>query len=366
MKITLDATALLSRPFGIGQYAANLVAALAHANAGDDYTLLYQCVRDAGRDFQPPQDPRFRRRLLRLPLAAADLVFGTGGMKGDAACGKPDVYHAMRNFLPRFSRAKSVWTCYDVSFKVEPEWFTPETARGLDERARTCLDRADHVIAISRHTKEDIVRLYGYPADRVTSILLGASASSLAATDLPRGIPRPYILFVGTLEPRKNVARLVHAFSSLDLPHALVLAGAKGWRCDDVFHAIESSPRRSRIVWLDYVAPPLLGALYRNAEIFIYPSLYEGFGIPLLEAMTHGCPVITTRLSSLPEVAGDAALYADPMDESEMAGKIRMLASDRSLRDDFSARGRARAAAFTWDETARRTIDIYHSLATKT
>ncbi|MEK8022919.1 MAG: glycosyltransferase family 1 protein [Candidatus Hydrogenedentota bacterium] len=362
MKITLDATALLSRPFGIGQYALNLIHALARQEAPHHYELLYHCMRESGRNFHVPEDPRFRRRLLRLPFAAADLALGKGKIPGDALLGRPDLFHATRNLLPRFRHAKSVWTCYDVSFKVEPAWFDPETARGLDERVKSCLDRADHVIAISRHTGEDLTCLYGYPSDRVTPILLGPSEAAREVAELPGSIPRPYILFVSSLEPRKNVARLVRAFSRMNTPHYLVLAGARGWKYEDIFREIVSSPRRDRIVWLDYVAPPLLAALYRHADLFVYPSLYEGFGLPVLEAMMHGCPVVTSHVASLPEVGGDAVLYVDPQDEMDLAEKMRQVVTDQALREDLVRRGTERVAIFDWNATARATLDVYKAI----
>lgn len=342
MKITLDATVLLTRKFGIGYYAENLIRGLSSTDAA--VRLLYRVLRD--RDLPSPL-PHIRRK---IPHFASDLLFNRLSVRGDGFCGNPDVFHALTNFLPKFRRTRSVWTLYDLAFKVNPEWFTPATARGLDEVTRRCLDRADHVITISKSTRDDLVRFYGFPPERVTPILLGAPAHAFIA-DVPSPVEKPYILHVGTIEPRKNLARLIEAARG----HRLVLVGARGWRSDEVFKMID----REQVTWLDYVSPATLTALYRNAEAFVYPSLYEGFGLPVLEAMAHGLPVVTSKVSSLSEVGGEAALYADPNDAGDIAAKIEEALSHKAI---LAEKSRAQAAGFSWDRAARETLDVYHFL----
>jgi len=365
MKITLDATALLARRFGIGFYAENLVRSLAEIDRENRYQLLYQYVRPARREPYLPSAPNFRPLRRRLPYFLADLLYNPFGLVGDGFVGRADLFHALRGFLPRCRRVKTVWTLYDLAFKVNPGWFTPETAAGLEKVTRRNLDRADHVITISEHTREDLVRFYGYPAERITPILLGVPRHALEPDEDDEILaahpdaPMPYFLFVGTLEPRKNVVRLVEAFSRLDTPHSLVLVGAQGWMSEPIFSAIAASPRREKILWRNYCSAAELERLYRHAEVFVYPSLYEGFGLPVLEAMAHGCPVITARTSSLPEVGGDAVVYVDPEDTADLADEMHTLATSERIRNALAEKGRARAANFSWQETARKTLEVY-------
>lgn len=177
---------------------------------------------------------------------------------------------------------------------------------------------------------------------------------------------RPYLLFVSTIEPRKNIANLVKAFNLLKtrhgIDHDLLLVGKKGWHYEPIFEAIAQSPWREHIHHLNYLSEPQVQALYSQADVFAYPSFYEGFGLPVLEAMTLGAPVVTSNVSSLPEVAGDAALYADPLAPEELAHQIWRLIDDPALRRDLIARGRAQAAQFSWRRTAEETLKAYRSL----
>jgi glycosyltransferase involved in cell wall biosynthesis len=177
---------------------------------------------------------------------------------------------------------------------------------------------------------------------------------------------RPYLLFVSTIEPRKNIANLVAAFNRLKeqrrIDHDLLLVGKKGWHYEPIFEAIAQSPWREQIHHLDYLGDRQVQALYAKADVFVYPSYYEGFGLPVLEAMTLGAPVVTSNVSSLPEVAGDAALYADPHDPEELADQIWRLIDSPTLRQDLITRGRAQAAQFSWRRTAEDTLMAYQSL----
>jgi len=177
---------------------------------------------------------------------------------------------------------------------------------------------------------------------------------------------RPYLLFVSTIEPRKNIANLVEAFNQLKSTHAidhdLLLVGKKGWHYGPIFEAIARSPWRNHIHHLNYLSDRQVQALYSHADVFVYPSFYEGFGLPVLEAMTLGAPVVTSNVSSLPEVGGDAALYADPYDSAELSEQIWRLIDSPSLRENLIVKGRAQAAKFSWRRTAEETLKAYRSL----
>lgn len=374
MRICLDATSLLNRKFGIGHYAENIISSIVALDDINEYTLFYQLLTRRHKRFLKISRANVSNFIRHFPLALADLSFNRMAISGDYYCGNPDVFHAISSFLPRMNRSKTVWTVHDLSFKVNPEWFEAETAEGLDERFRTNLERADHIITVSRSTKDDLLKYYDYPADHITPIHHGICAHALTpasmtpaavTTAAALGASDRYILAVGTIEPRKNLARLVHAYTRTDVPEKLILVGGRGWKFQPVFDAIESSRRRSNITWMNYVPPEELSALYKGATFFIYPSLYEGFGLPLLEAMAHGCPSITSRTSSLPEVAGSAALYVDPYSEIDIAEKIETLSNDEDLRRRLRIKAIAQSRLFDWKTAASETIKVYQRFGIK-
>ncbi|MBN2311557.1 MAG: glycosyltransferase family 4 protein, partial [Candidatus Hydrogenedentes bacterium] len=227
--------------------------------------------------------------------------------------------------------------------------------------------------ACSQSTARDIVRLLDVDPGKITVTYEAVddeflpvdpeAASALLAARY--GIQRPFILFVGTLEPRKNLTALARAYTRLatDLPHALVLAGAPGWQWAELAAAIAQSPARDRIVLPGYVPRGDLPAFYSAADALAYPSRYEGFGLPVLEAMTCGCPVVTSNNSCLPEVAGDAALLVDAADEAGLESALRTVLEDAATRAALIERGRAQARAFSWQACAETTLGVYKGLA---
>jgi glycosyltransferase involved in cell wall biosynthesis len=227
---------------------------------------------------------------------------------------------------------------------------------------------ADAVIAVSRHTAEDLARRSRVSRSKVHVVPLAASLPEQNGdpdeTLARLKVPAPFVLFVGTLEPRKNVVRLIRAYRRLvarGAPHTLVLAGPMGWRHQALMRelALEAP---GEIVLTGETTPGDLDALYRAASVFVYPSLYEGFGLPVLEAMARGTPSVVSIASSLPEVAGEAAVPVDPRSVAGLAEAMERVINDRDLAARLSAAGRARAATFSWDETARRTLEVYKSV----
>jgi glycosyltransferase involved in cell wall biosynthesis len=227
---------------------------------------------------------------------------------------------------------------------------------------------AKGVIAISEATRRDLIARYDVPAERIQVIHHGvdhsmhpASRESIIELQHRLGLPEAYVLVVGTIQPRKNLERLVEAMSSVanaGLPHQLVIAGKRGWLATDVEAHIAKSPAANRVHYLGYVAASELPTLYSGAAAFCFPSLYEGFGLPVLEAMACGTPVVTANTSALPEVAGDAALLVDPADIASIGAALVRVLTDDSLRRDLTARGLARAAQFTWERSAEATIGL--------
>ena len=313
-------------------------------------------------------------RAVPVPTRALYRIWSLlGAPKVDALLGGADVYHATNYFLPPTRSARRVVTIYDLSFLTMPEHSSPKItavfAKGVGRFAR----EADAVLTCSEATKSDVVRLLDVSPDRV-EVAYGAVDEACVPMDREAaavrvaarfGVRRPFILFVGTLEPRKNVAALVRAFGRLarEIPHDLVLAGPKGWRADQILGAIEELHLEDRVIRTGFIPDRAdLAALYSAADLFAFPSLYEGFGLPVLEAMTCGCPVVTADNSSLPEVAGEAALLVDAGDEPGLASAMRRVLEDDALRQSMAAQGFEQARRFSWEACARTTLGVYNDL----
>lgn len=284
--------------------------------------------------------------------------------------GKVDLLHAMAFAGPVVTPCPFVVTIYDLSFYHYPDAFRPWNRWYLSLFTALSARRARRVIAISESTKRDVVKLLGVPPDRVDVVYCGVDdtfrplpAADVAQFRRERALPDRFILFLGTLEPRKNVKKLVQAYGrwrvvESDVPK-LVVAGGKGWYYDQIFAEVERLGLTGEVIFPGYVMQQELPLWYNAADIFVYPSRYEGFGLPVLEAMACGMPVVTTNVASLPEVAGDAALLVSPDDEVQLLDAMRRASSDVSLRQEMVTKGLAQSADFTWARTARKTLDTY-------
>jgi glycosyltransferase involved in cell wall biosynthesis len=281
-----------------------------------------------------------------------------------------DVAHGPVNVGPFLSGVPSVITLHDLAFLRFPHTFRRSKQLYLSGAARISCRRAAHVITPSEQTKSDAVEAFGLDPERVTVVPQGVDERYRRLPDVPMPIEEPYILYAGTIEPRKNLGLLLRAFrglKELGYPHKLVLAGASGWLNEETYAAAREPEIASSVVMTGFVRD-LLG-WYNHADLFVYPSLYEGFGLPPLEAMACGTPVVLSSAESLREVAGDAALYVPANDEEGFVAAMCRVLDDRSVREDMIRRGLVRAALYTWDETARRTVAVFqsvHGTATRT
>ncbi len=281
-----------------------------------------------------------------------------------------DVIHATTHygtFMP--CRYKNVITVTDVSPLLHPETHGRGQVMYHRHILPLVLKRADAIITISASSKKDIVSCYGIAEDMVQVIHLGVdrrfAPDAAGESGFARTLPERYILNIGTLEARKNLPRLLEAYAiarSKGLAHKLLIGGARGWRLSNLAAIVEKHGLEQDVVFLGYVEDADLPILYGRADFFVYPSLYEGFGMPILEAMACGTPVITSNCSSMPEVAGDAACLIDPLDVESLAEKMLELAASEELRAALRARGIERAGRFSWAETARETMAVYQGL----
>jgi glycosyltransferase involved in cell wall biosynthesis len=353
-------------PGGIGAYVRELLPAMLAADPSIDITAFHARFDRPGPSELGPFNPVELDRGIRtlypgwslagrppLPRRLADL----------------DLVHAPSPAAvpPPGRRQALVVTVHDVAFRLFPQMYPPAWRTLFRMGLRRASRHADAIITVSRHTATDLARLTRVDPKRVhvvpSAIALPAGQSDPEPALRRLKVPRPYLLFAGTLEPRKNLVRLVRAYrrAALRVPHALVLAGPLGWRSQRL-HRELAIPGRGRVMLTGRVTAPELDALYRGADAFCYPSLYEGFGLPVLEAMARGVPVVTSTASSLPEVAGDAAILVDPRSVRDLAEAIEQALTDREEAERLGTIGRDRAARFTWDRTARQTLGVYEAV----
>ncbi len=284
-----------------------------------------------------------------------------------------DVLFCPVNVVPLAGLVPSVVTVHDLAFLRLPEAFIPAKRRYLARMTRLSVHRARHVIAVSTQTKADIVAHFGLAPERITVIPNAADerfrpptpGDDLAAFRRERNLPERYVLFVGTLEPRKNLPRLIHAFAQIardDPGIGLAVVGASGWLTSDIAPLVRALGLESRIAFAGYVPDAELTRWYQAAMVFCYPSLYEGFGLPVLEAMACGTPVVTSNIGSMAEIGRDAAILVDPTDIDAIASGIRTsLQGDMS--DVYSAAGWQRAQHYSWDRTAEETLAVLRRAA---
>ena len=341
MTIALDATYSLGEELsGVGLYSREILAGLAAAHPEERFEFCYRLHRyrrPAGMDLPG----NVRRRLLAGPLGPRSA----------------DLFHGLNQRLPRLRMRRTVATFHDL-FVMTGEYSTAEFRARFIGQARDAASRADIIIAVSAFTAGQVVELLGVDTGRVRVVHHG-----IRRLEFPPPVERQkVILNVGAIQKRKNIARLVEAFEAVDNDWRLVLAGGTGYGAQEILDRIASSPASNRISVLGYVPPLDLARWYAGAAVFAFPSLDEGFGMPLIEAMAAGTPAITSRRSALPEVAGDAAMLVDPENTGELAQALCELTRNADLRQQLATRGLARAHQFTWEKAVRETWEIYQEL----
>jgi glycosyltransferase involved in cell wall biosynthesis len=356
------------RGAGIHWYIYNLLCRLPDADPNLQYTVFLH-------------DPRFRPRQgmhIRRPIWSTGTPYKRIAWEQLVAPfalwqEKVDLLHAMAFASPILSKRPTVVTVFDLSFLQFPQAFKAIKRLYLRWMTHVSVQRATRVVVISEHTRRDVMRRFGVPGERVTTVYCGVDASfrPLLAKEVNafrerKGLSSRCILFLGTIEPRKNILRLIDAFARLiassgqdfsDL--CLVVAGGKGWFFEPVFALVQELGLTDRVLFTGYVPEEEKCLWYNAAMCFCYPSLYEGFGLPPLEAMACGTPVVTSNVSSLPEVVGDAGLTVAPEDVAGLCEALHRVLSDAALRDELVEKGKTRAASFTWDRAARQTTQVY-------
>ncbi len=281
---------------------------------------------------------------------------------------KLDVFFSPAHYLPRYINVPSVVTIHDLSFYRYPEDFRKIDLFKLINGTNYSIKKATRVIAVSQATKNDILKIYRLSEEKVKVIYNGFEKSKLKWGKTLRKVPKNYFLYVGTLQPRKNILTLIHAFNEIQKKYEnfeLIIAGKKGWMYDSLFQEVLNLGLSRKVFFTDYVTDKQLIFLYRHAFAFIMPSLYEGFGIPILEAMSYGCSVVSSYASSLPEVGGDACLYFNPLDTKDLVKKMEQLINDKTLRIELIKKGKERIKLFSWKKCALETLNLLLDVAKK-
>lgn len=366
--IGIDYTAAYEQGAGIGRYVRELIHALAACDTQTSYRLF---VAGASRaDLPPVPGHNFSWRPTRItPLWFARLWHRFQlPLPVETFTGRVRLYHATDFTLPpALPGTRTLLTVHDLSFVRAPETATPVLKAYLDRVVPRSVRRASHVLADSQATKDDLVELYGTPPEKITVLLSGVNGQFRPVRDpevrqrykLPNN---PYVLSIGTVQPRKNYARLIEALAALGPAFNdvhIVIAGGRGWLDSPIYRAVDDFDMAGRVHFTGFARDEDLPALYSEARCLAYPSLYEGFGFPVLEAMACATPAVASNISSMPEVAGDAALLVDPYDVDALADALRRLLVDETLRADLVARGLEQAARFTWAHSAEQLREVY-------
>jgi alpha-1,3-rhamnosyl/mannosyltransferase len=361
VRVLVDATSLLLRSAGVKNYTWHWLRSLGRASAPGTvsaFPLLGTAKGELDHEHSIASAWATWPRLFTVFLANQ---IGTPAL--DVLCRGYDIFHSsnMVRVAPR--RARLTATLHDLTCWLMPELHTPANIRADRYFARNILKRADGLIAVSENTRQDAVRVLGIDPFRIETIYSGVDERFFTAKPLVR--PRPYVLFLGTIEPRKNVDTLLDAWSAV--PRSvrdgfdLLVAGPAGWKSEATRARLERGADNIR--YLGYVPELEIFSLTAGATAFAYVSLYEGFGFPVAQAMAAGVPVVTSNTSSLAEIAGDGALSVDPRSPAEIAAAVERVLSDAGLRARLGAAGRVRARRYSWDECARRSLEFFEKIA---
>lgn len=343
---------------GVSVYTLHLLSYF-HSQSSDELQFIIFLRNKPGKEL-PLENKNFIYKVIWGPMLWSQLFLPLHLWIYKFMGKKMHVFFSPAHYIPRCCPFKTVVTIHDLSYLYFPDEFLKKDLYQLINWTKYALKKSTHIIAVSKTTKKDIMHEYALPDEKITVIYngyqhvkkLSTSHQSLSTND-------PYFLYVGTIQPRKNLSLLITAFSQFHKTHPefkLVLAGKKGWLYEDIFKQVNLTGIEDSIVFPGFVSEEEKNKLYTNASAFILPSLYEGFGIPILEAMAHNCPVLSSFSSSLPEVGGEACLYFDPKNSKDLVEKMEEIISDKNLVKKLIASGKNRIEEFSWNQTGKMTL----------
>jgi glycosyltransferase involved in cell wall biosynthesis len=389
--IVIDASPAVHHKAGLGRYAEELIAALATdrqraGGKGDEIVAFYHdaanatpgkliqsltCIATA----QTPYPWRLRALMANVLNLSQDNLFAQSSANTREPLSAPKLFHATEHLLPRFKKIKTVFTLHDLIFKFFPQHHLPRNRFFLNTAMPLFLKRADAIICVSEHTKRDAMKTYGVPESKIRVIYEGVhprfkrvnDVKALQAAKEKYRLPERFIMALGTVEPRKNLITLFDAFKALReedaaLADEVIVVGRQGWLHEATYRAVHERELTGKVRFLGMVDDTDLPAVLSLAQVLAFPSVYEGFGFPPLEAMACGTPVVSSNASSLPEICGDATLLAPPMDVAAWVSALRRVLTDRPLRVSLQTKGLLQAQKFDWFTAARQTRAVYNSL----
>ncbi len=365
---------------GVEEYTINLLSKMLCLDKNIKYKLFYNGYQKIELDYDWLNLPNVKIMQFRIPNRVLDVSSRILNYpKIDKLLKEVDVFFSPHIFLSSVSgKCKTVVTFHDLSFEKYPEFYTKgKNYWHFSMSPKKQAKKADQIIAVSQSTKDDLVELYNVSPEKIKVIYSGINEVSSSKHQVVResevkrkyNLPDKYILYLGTLEPRKNIIGLIKAFELLKKSYKLqatnyklVIAGSKGWLYKDIFKVANSSSVKNDIIFTGFIDDQDKSILYSNAELFVYPSFYEGFGFPPLEAMMYGTPVITSNFSSLPEAVGDAAIMVNPYNLDELAEAMQMVLTDDNLRNILIQKGFERVKKFNWKKCAEETLEVLKSV----
>ena len=374
MRIGIDCRTILNpkggERAGVGHYTYYLVKALIASSSSHEFVLFFDSRYHKTAEFK-----QANVKIRHFPFSQYKrfLPFSYSHMLISALLNreKLDVYHSPANVLPYLYRRPSVVTVHDLAIYQHPEWFPKRQKFSTSVLVPRSLQHARQIIAVSEATKSDIIKTFKVSSEKISVIYEGVTKEKcqLMAEGIAYkyDLKLPYILYVGTIEPRKNIERLVKAYKATVTKHSslakyqLVLAGHRGWNSAAVFKLLNDPVWNNRIKYLNYIPHNDKVSLIAGATVFVFPSLYEGFGLPVLEAMSLGVPVLTSNLSSMPEVVGNAALMVNPNSERSIAEGLAKLLKSNVLREQLAQAGLEQSKKFSWSKCARETMRVYQA-----
>lgn len=361
IKIGVDGNeANVEKKVGVSVYAQNIIRYF-HRRADENNRFYIYLKNDPLPDL-PEETEFFKYRVIKGRVLWSQLTLPLDLYLHRII----DIYFSPAHYLPRFCPVPEVVTIHDLAYLYFPNDFTKKDLWQLKNWTNFSVKKARRIIAVSKTTKKDIIRNYGIPEDEIDVIYNGYEKMGETKDKYPKPEEasvkkNKFILFVGTIQPRKNLEVLIDAFDKfggLNEDFKLVIAGKKGWLYDDIFEKVKTLKLENKVIFTGHVSDQDLIWYYKNAFCLVLPSLYEGFGIPVLEAMSYDCPVVTSFSSSLPEVGGDAVLYFDPKKPEDLLEKLTNLRANKKLVNELIAKGKERIKNFSWEKCAKETLDV--------
>ncbi len=376
MKIGIDASCILPRQTGIGVFTRNLLREMLSLETPHDFSIFLNSLRHQTEGNPFPDARRTRLRKFRIPGPL--LVKSWRRLHFppiEVFTGFVNLFHSMTGYIPPQLSGKRVATVYDLYFMRHPENCDPMGGRFFAETFPRVLPKCDHIICPSNSTRRDLIQTFGIAEDKITVVYGGVDHDvyrPIVDADLLERIrqeyclPSTYILSVCTLEPRKNIEGLLIAYRRLKEiifnPPKLVLAGSEGWDSESIRMTVREHQLTSDVFFPGYISENHLPMIYNSALLFAFPSFFEGFGLPVLEAMACGIPCLTSNAECLVEIAGDAAMQADPSNYIQMAERLKDLITSHRIREDYRRRGLDRVRNYSWKLSAEKTLRVYNKV----